>query len=299
MQLDVSDALQPGERYGEFEVLDRLGQGGFGTVYKVRSPRYEAPLALKLSRDPVKGVDAAQRALREVTVLRELNNPYVVGIVDSGLNPDSHIFVLMEFLEGKPLDEFHQFDAVLAPKWACHFVYEVCQGLKDAHAKGIVHRDIKPANIFIGDDGHAKLLDFGLARSWDEASVVGRSATVGHMLVGTPHYAQPEQLETSELTPAADVYSLGVILYELLSGHTPFDGVKTVSEIVDAWFSNPMAWLRAHAQTAVVPLRGLVSPAEVSDDLIHVIEQCLVKTPSERPNNAGALAEMLRQAWPQ
>ena len=256
------------------------------------------PLALKLSRDAIVDADAAQRALREVTVLRELTNPYVVGIIDCGLNPDSHIFVLMEYLEGKPLDEFHDFAGTLAPKWACHFVYESCLGLKDAHAKGIVHRDMKPANLFIDTTGHAKVLDFGLARSWDDASVVGRSATVGHMLVGTPHYAQPEQLTTSELTPAADVYSLGMMLYEMVTGHTPFDPERSIPEVIDKWFSNPLEWLRAHAQLPVVPLRRHLPPEEVSDDLAHVIEQCLAKDPAERPQNGGALAEMLRLSWP-
>lgn len=291
------EELQPGDQYEHYEILGRLGQGGFGTVWKVRDPRYKEPLALKLSRDPVKDDDAA-RALREVTVLRELTSPYVVAVLDAGLNRDGHIFVLMELLQGKPLDEFHDFNNRLDPKWSCHIVYQACLGLRDAHARGVVHRDLKPSNLFIDKDGHTKVLDFGLARSWDESSVVGRSATVGNMLVGTPHYAQPEQLETNTLTPAADVYSLGMVLYELLSGFTPFVPDKIVGEVVDMWFNSPLQWLRAHAQDPVIPLRSRVSEDELSNDLCAVVDQCLAKAADERPKDAAALGEMLRQAWP-
>lgn len=291
------DDLQPGDQYEHYEILGRLGQGGFGTVWKVKDPRYAEPLALKLSRDPVKD-DAAARALREVTVLRELTSPYVVAVLDAGLNRDGHIFVLMELLQGKPLDEFHDFNNRLDPKWSCHIVYQACLGLAEAHSRGVVHRDLKPSNLFIDNDGHTKVLDFGLARSWDESSVVGRSATVGNMLVGTPHYAQPEQLETNTLTPAADVYSLGMVLYELLSGFTPFVPDKIVGEVVDMWFGSPLQWLRAHAQDAVIPLRSRVGEDELSDDLCSVVDQCLAKTPEQRPRDAAVLGEMLRQTWP-
>lgn len=290
--------LSPGDRYEHYEILGQLGQGGFGKVWKVNDPRYDQPLALKLSHSPVHGHDEAARALREVTVLRQLTNPYVVTVLDAGLNRDGHIFVLMELLHGKPLDEFHDFNNRLDPKWSCHIVYQACLGLREAHARGVVHRDLKPANLFIDKDGHTKLLDFGLARSWDESSVVGRSATVGNMLVGTPHYAQPEQLETNTLTPAADVYSLGMLLYELLSGFTPFVPDKIVGDVVQMWFDSPLQWLRAHAQDPVIPLRSRVGPNELSDDLCAVVEQCLAKVPAERPNDAGVLGEMLRQSWP-
>ncbi len=291
------DDLQPGDQYEQYEILDRLGQGGFGTVWKVKDRRYAEPLALKLSRDPVKDDDAA-RALREVTVLREMTSPYVVAVLDAGLNRDGHIFVLMELLEGKPLDEFHDFNNRLDPKWSCHIVYQACLGLRGAHARGVVHRDLKPSNLFIDKAGHTKVLDFGLARSWDESSVVGRSATVGNMLVGTPHYAQPEQLETNTLTPAADVYSLGMVLYELLSGFTPFVPDKIVGEVVEMWFNSPLQWLRAHAQDTVIPLRSRVGEEDVSDALCAVVDQCLAKSPSERPKDASVLGEMLRHAWP-
>jgi serine/threonine-protein kinase len=128
--------------------------------------------------------------------------------------------------------------------------------------------------------------------------VVGRSATVGNMLVGTPHYAQPEQLETNTLTPAADVYSLGMVLFVLLSGFTPFVPDKIVGEVIDMWIDSPLQWLRAHAQEAVIPLRQRVGSDALSDDLCAVVEQCLAKSPTERPQDAGALGEMLRQAWP-
>ncbi len=104
-----------------------------------------------------------------------------------------------------------------------------------------------------------------------------------------------QQLETTELSPAADVYSIGVMVYELLSGFTPFVADKPVSVVVNEWYDNPLQWLRAHAQMDVVPVR---THCDVSDDLAHVVERCLAKATSERPQNASALAEMLRQAWP-
>ena len=111
----MSSTLQPGDRYDRFEILDRLGEGGFGTVYKVKDARYDHPLALKLSHGPIRGGDAAQRALREVTVLRSVHdNPHVVRVLDAGLNRDGHIFVLMEYLQGQPLNQFHDFDQPLA-----------------------------------------------------------------------------------------------------------------------------------------------------------------------------------------
>jgi serine/threonine protein kinase len=290
--------LKPGERYGQFEVLAHLGDGGFGRVYKVRDPRFPEPLALKLSLEPITP-EMAQRTLREVTVLRSLSNPHVVHLLDCGLQRDGHVYVLMEFLDGKPLDEFHDFDQKLDPRWAVHIVYSACVGLAQAHERGIVHRDLKPANIFIEPEGHTKVLDFGFARSWDSSqSIVGRSATLGHMLVGTPHYAQPEQLLTTELTPAADVYSLAFILYELLSGHTPFDAENPVSVVRERWLDNPLAWLRAHATAIVVPLRTHVGPNEVSDELCEIVQRGLLKPAAERPPNATAFGELLRAAWP-
>ncbi|MBX7078071.1 MAG: serine/threonine protein kinase [Nannocystaceae bacterium] len=290
--------LQPGDVYGSFEIVKVIGSGGFGHVYEVKAPGYDRPLALKVSIDPVRAVDTAQRTLREVTVLRTLTSPHVVRIFDCGLRSDGHVYVLMELLQGKPLDEFHDFDTPMDPAWAAHLVYQACLGLCEAHDHGIVHRDLKPANIFVDPDGHTRILDFGLARSFDQRGVVGQNATVGHMLVGTPHYAQPEQLDTYALTPAADVYSLAVILYELLSGRVPFVPDDPVSVVRERWFSNPVMWLRAHASEPVVPLRRYVPATQVSDALAAAVEGALSKTPTARPADARAFAHALRSAWP-
>ncbi len=294
----MSSGLKPGDTYGVYTVVAQLGEGGFGRVFKVEHPSHPHPLALKLSRMPVTSAETAQRALREVTVLRTLTSPHVVRIYDCGLNRDGHIYVLMEYLDGQPLDVFHDFDKKLAAPWAVQVIYQCCMGLVEAHNRGIVHRDLKPANIFVDKDGNTKLLDFGLARSFDDTGIVGRKATVGHMLVGTPHYAQPEQLDTGALTPAADVYSMSVILYELLTGKTPFVPDKSVSQVRDEWFDNPIMWLRAHAESPPIPLRTHCTPEEVSDELAAIVMQGLAKVPAERPQTAGVMAEMLRQAWP-
>lgn len=293
------DALQPGDRYGPFQILESLGEGGFGCVYKVVDPRFGVPMALKISREPVTSPQTAQRALREVAVLRTLTNPHTVNVYDAGLRRDGHIYVLMELLHGKPLDEWHDFDRPLSPPWVAHLAHQCCLGLAEAHDHGIVHRDLKPANIFVAPDVSVRLLDFGLARSWgDEDSVIGRNATQGRMLVGTPHYAQPEQLETQALTPAADVYSLSVLCYELLTGHTPFCPDLRVSEVIEQWRRQPLAWLRAHSATPAVALShhlGTTLPSGLGE----LVMQGLAKDPRARPADARHFAARLAAAWPQ
>jgi serine/threonine-protein kinase len=204
----------------------------------------------------------------------------------------------MELLHGKPLDEFHDFDTPLDPVWAAHIIYQACLGLCEAHDLGIIHRDLKPPNIFVDPDAHTRILDFGLARSFDSRGIVGANATVGHMLVGTPHYAQPEQLETYSLTPAADVYSLGILLYEMLTARTPFVEDELVSVIRERWRDNPVMWLRAHSTTPVVPLRRYLAAEVVSDELAAVVEKAVAKAPTDRFVDARAFAHALRAAWP-
>ncbi|PRQ04715.1 Serine/threonine-protein kinase StkP [Enhygromyxa salina] len=286
--------LQSGDVYaGNIRILDILGKGAFACVYKVDVPGYDEPMALKLTKEPVTAGDQAQRALREITILRSLTNPHVVKSFDCGLRPDGHIYMLMDFLEGQALDEWHDFDRPLAAAEAVSLVHQVCLGLSEAHAKGIVHRDVKPENIFVETSGHIRLLDFGLARSWDGSPVVGVNATKAHMVVGTPHYSQPEQLKTRELTPSSDVYSLGMILYELLSGCSPFHRERTLKQVKEEFRKQPLLWLKCHSESPIVPLDEQPGCAELPPDLVRGIMRCLDKEPAGRPPDAGALANVL------
>ena len=286
--------LEPGDVYaGGIRIVQVLGVGSFARVYEVEVPGYPERVALKLTREPVTGGDQAQRALREITILRSLTNPHVVRTFDCGLRPDGHIYLLMELLDGCTLDEWHSFKEPLHPAQAVTIVHQACLGLAEAHAMGIVHRDVKPENVFIERDGQIKLLDFGLARSWDGKPVVGVNASEAHMVVGTPHYSQPEQLRTRVLTPASDVYSLATILYELLSARSPFFPERPLPEVVYELRNDPKQWLAAHAKKEAAPLRDMPGCERLPDALVRGIQRALSKDPEVRPPNAGALANIL------
>lgn len=287
--------LKPGDTYEGFAIERVLGQGTFAWVYEARHADHVQPVALKLSRTPVDSEETALRALREIRILGTLSNPHVVHIFDHGLGADERWFMVMELLEGGELSTLHDFDQPMRAAEAARVVQQACLGLDEAHRAGIVHRDVKPDNLWLQPDRSVKVLDFGLARAWDTDNTIGANATTGHMLIGTPHYAQPEQIKTGKLTPASDVYSLGVVLYELLTGRTPLVADQRVSEVRDAWIDEPLKWLVAHVKEPVVPLQRYPEGQRLPRRLVELVMSTLEKDPAQRPATAGVLANRL--AW--
>jgi serine/threonine-protein kinase len=286
--------LQPGDTYADrIHIKSVLGAGAFACVYRVDVEGHDGELALKLTRKPVTAGDEAQRALREITILRSLTNPHVVRTFDCGLRPDGHIYMLMDCLDGDALDDWHDFSEPLHPAQAVTVVHQACLGLAEPHQKGIVHRDVKPENIFVEKSGQIKVLDFGLARSFDGSPVVGVNASSQHMVVGTPHYSQPEQLETRTLRPASDVYSLATILYEMLTAHTPFFEKESLGDVRERLREDPVGWLKAHRDNPVIPIATHPGCENLPKPLEETLMRALSKRPEDRPPDASAFANIL------
>ena len=296
--------LQPGDRYDQFEILRPLGRGSYARVFAARHPNYPEPVALKISRVVLTSETQAIRALREIRALQSLHNPHVVHILDHGVGSDERWYMVMELLEGKTLLELHDFDVPMLPAEALHLIYQAGVGLDEAHRQGIVHRDVKPENLWIVHErrpGHAhsvntgrlKVIDFGLARAWDPSVTVGEQATVGHMLIGTPHYAQPEQVHSGVLTPASDVYTLGVILYELLTGRVPFFPHEAWARVVLRLAHKPVHWLSAHVKVEPTPIGDHPVALGFSPTLRALVHAMLAKEPELRPQTGGEVARQI------
>ena len=208
------------KRFPELEITARIGAGGMGAVYKARQPRIDRWVALKiLSLDPADDPTFAERFRREAVVLARLDHPNVVKLYDFG-ERDGLFFLLLEFVDGPNLRTLMK-QGLLEPKQALAIVPQMCEALQFAHDEGIVHRDVKPENVLLDAKGRVKIADFGLAKLVD-ADARDVSLTEVDQIVGTPHYMAPEQIRGSrEVDHRADIYSLGVVFYEMLTGELP------------------------------------------------------------------------------
>ena len=206
-------------RFPQLEILERIGHGGMGVVYRARQKELDRIVALKILR-PDFGPDAgfAERFQREARALAKLNHPHIVTVHDFGRNDDLYYFV-MEFIDGTNLRQLEQ-TGQLTPQQALALVPQVCAALQYAHEQGVVHRDIKPENILVTRDGRVKIADFGLAKLAGHAEQPHLTGT--WQVMGTPHYMAPEQVERpTQVDHRADIFSLGVVFYEMLTGELP------------------------------------------------------------------------------
>ena len=222
--------------FPQLEILELIGFGGMGLVYKARQPQLDRMVALKilspqLSNDPA----FSERFSREARALAKLNHPNIVGVYDFGRAGNFYYF-LMEYVDGVNLHTLIQ-DKQIKTAEALRIVIEVCNALQFAHDEGIIHRDIKPANILIDTKGRVKIADFGLARLGGADTKKTSHATQTQTVLGTPHYMAPEQVEKPlEVDRRADLYSLGVVFYEMLTGELPIGRFSLPSEkaMIDA-----------------------------------------------------------------
>jgi serine/threonine-protein kinase len=284
--------LEPGTTYGAFRIQRVLRKHPAAWVYAVHVAGRDELCDLELSLDPVQSEETARRVLREIAVLGNLTNRHVVDVLDSGMGEGDHWFVLAEHLEGARLHEWHDFDEPLPAADAARLIHHACLGLAELHALGIVHRDIKPEALWVEPDGTLKIMDFSSARSWG-TEATGDNVTVGLVVAGRPQYAAPEQMGTSELTPASDVYSLGVILYEMLSGRSPVFPDRPRSAAHRDLADDPAAWFRAHVAKEPGLLSDQSACIDVPEKLCALVMRCLAKDPGARPENGAALANEL------
>jgi eukaryotic-like serine/threonine-protein kinase len=273
-------ALAPGTKLGPYEIVSPLGAGGMGEVYRARDTRLNRDVAIKLlgesfSRDP----DRLQRFQQEAQATATLNHPNVLAIFDLGDYQGSP-FLVSELLEGETLRS-HLRSGALPLRKAIEYATQVTRGLAATHAKGIVHRDLKPENIFITKDGHAKILDFGLAKlTRAEGTNSGNSETIAFgteagMVLGTIGYMSPEQVRGEVADSRSDIFAFGVILHELLSGRQAFQKASSADTMAAILKDDPPS----------IDLTHPTSPA-----LERIVQHCLEKDPAHRFQSAQDLA---------
>jgi hypothetical protein len=245
-----------GERY---RILGRIGEGGMGTVFRVEHTLMKKVLALKLLRAEFSNVpDAARRFEREAQSASRLSHPNIITVTDFGHGAGGELFLVMEFVAGEPLAEVLLREGRLEPGRACHIASQILHALEHAHAEGVVHRDLKPANVMLVRDPDprkpetVKILDFGIAKM-TQAQGDDEPLTRGMMIFGTPAYMSPEQAAGQEADSRADLYSCGIILYEMLVGRKPFEDPDLVKLLGMQITAQPPRFAEAALEAHIPP----------------------------------------------
>ncbi|HEY0384492.1 MAG TPA: protein kinase [Pyrinomonadaceae bacterium] len=269
---------------GRFRIEGEIGRGGMGTVYRATHLGLERPVAVKIIKPEFAAdQDVADRFMREARTMAKLRHQHAAMIFDAGNLPDGRHFIVMEFVEGQTLSDTLLREGRFAPERAVRIAADICAVLSEAHQLGIIHRDLKPSNIMLNERGVC-VLDFGVAKVLaTSADATATHATTGSgMIVGTPRYMSPEQCLGHGVGARSDLYSLGVLLYEMLAGRPPF---------VDAL---PSAVLVKQATAAPPPLPQL--RADVPHSLAVAIHTLLAKRPEHRPQTAEAARRLLEKS---
>jgi eukaryotic-like serine/threonine-protein kinase len=263
---------------GRYRMAAPLATGGMGEVWAARDLLLDRAVAVKVLGGALAGDGrAAERLRREARAAARLEHPNIARVLDRG-EQDGRPYLVMELLEGESLAARIGRAGAMAPPEASRVVAAVADALEAAHRAGVVHRDVKPGNVFLTSDGEVKVLDFGIASAAGEATL-----TTGEML-GTPAYLAPERVLGHPATPAADIYALGVVLYELLAGRRPFDDGSDIE----------LAMAHVHAQPTPLALAAPSAPPF----LVGACEQAMAKDPSARPPSAAAFGELVRAQRP-
>ncbi|HEX6179386.1 MAG TPA: serine/threonine-protein kinase, partial [Thermoanaerobaculia bacterium] len=257
---------------GRYKIEQILGRGGMGVVYRATDTQLDETVAIKtlpgdaMQRSP----EDLERFKREIRLARKITHRNVLRTYDYG-EADGIYFISMEFVRGYTLSELEQETRQLAPRAAMGIARQICRGLQAAHEQGIIHRDIKPQNVLIDAKGEVKLMDFGIARVAESPEAM----TQAGLIVGTPHYMSPEQVRGDQLDSRSDVYSMGVLMYEMLAGKRPFESSSLTGVLTAHITENPRPLIE-------------VRP-EVGQRINEIIMRCLVKDPKQRYADAGAL----------
>ncbi len=279
-----------GRAIGRYQVVEELGRGGMGVVYRAVDTTLGRDVALKVLPPEIVGdADEKRRFLREAQTASRLEHAHI-GVIHEVGESDGVSFIAMELIRGEPLAGLLARGG-LPPARALEIATEVAEGLARAHDQGIIHRDLKPANVMLTEDGHAKIIDFGLAKDLHGPSASGEAATVPAstdigVIKGTAAYMSPEQTRGQRLDARSDLFSFGVMLYQMLSGRLPFEAAGYV-DTLHAISHNPFPPLT---------LAGSAAPVHERDDLQRIVDKCLAKDPAARYQTARDLVVDLRDA---
>jgi len=260
---------------GRYQIIEELGKGGMGKVYKALDTDLKEKVAIKLIKPEV-AVDkkTIERFRNELKFARKIRHKNVCQMYDLNREEGTH-YITMEYVHGEDLKRLIRKMGQMSAGQVISIAMQVCEGMAEAHRLGVVHRDLKPQNIMVDEEGNARIMDFGIARS-----VKGKGITGAGVMIGTPEYMSPEQVEGKESDQRSDIYSLGVILYEMVTGRVPFEG--------DTPFTIGVK------QKSEVPRNPKELNSQIPDDLSRVILRCMEKDKEQRYQSAGEVRSELK-----